>query len=228
MSAFVSLVVSIAIAISCTTSYRHPIWHDAVAAAESYEELPARRGRRRFAAREGTTSLLSMLASSSNRPPLLGEEAVCVGALYFAAPESPGYISPGWAPHPRRTLPSINTLAESLPITLSGPPAPPMRGRHVYRGGRGVGFNVSTWRPETALATKPRVEAPLPAIYESETPVSMANMMMSRHAYRAPSSTPRRSPSAPAPSSPRVHAFRPPSPESESEPHAQHARSVSV
>ncbi|KAJ6470996.1 hypothetical protein C8R45DRAFT_421895 [Mycena sanguinolenta] len=85
-------------------------------------------------------------------------------------------------------LPSVSTLAESLPITLSGPSAPSMRGRHVYCGGRGVGVNV-TWRPEAALATKPRIEAPLPAIHESETPVSMAKMMMSRHTYRAPGST---------------------------------------
>ncbi|KAJ6470999.1 hypothetical protein C8R45DRAFT_421928 [Mycena sanguinolenta] len=118
----------------------------------------------------------------------------------------------------------ITTLAESLPITLNGPPAPPIRGRHVYRGGRGVGFNVSTRRPEAALATKQRVEAPLPAIYEPETPVSMAKMIMSRHTYRAPSPhAPRRSPAAPAPSSPRVHAFRPPSPEEEG-----HGRSASV
>ncbi|KAJ6471002.1 hypothetical protein C8R45DRAFT_1015141 [Mycena sanguinolenta] len=81
---------------------------------------------------------------------------------------------------------SVNTLAEALPITLSGPPAPPMRGRHVYRGGRGVGFNLSTRRPEAALATKPRVEAPLPAIYESETPASMAKMIMSRHVRPLP------------------------------------------
>ncbi|KAF7366987.1 hypothetical protein MSAN_00957500 [Mycena sanguinolenta] len=88
----------------------------------------------------------------------------------------------------RGLLPSLNvtTLAEALPITLNGPPPPPMRGRHVYRGGRGVGFNVSTRRPEAALATRPRVEAPLPAIYESETPVSMAKMIMSRHTYRTP------------------------------------------
>ncbi|KAJ6471015.1 hypothetical protein C8R45DRAFT_1218220 [Mycena sanguinolenta] len=76
---------------------------------------------------------------------------------------------------------SVNTLAEALPITLNGPPAPPMRGRHVYRGGRGAGFNVSTRRPEAALVTRPRVEAPMPVIYQSETPVSMVKMIMSRH-----------------------------------------------
>ncbi|KAJ6471005.1 hypothetical protein C8R45DRAFT_1218214 [Mycena sanguinolenta] len=270
MSAFVSSVVSIAIAISCTTSWSshaHAIWHRAIAAAGCYEECPPFPPSRRFAAREVTISLLSMLASSSsNRPPLLGEElrenerkscsvgqsesTVRVGALYFAVPE---YISQRWAPtssfcsaramfifpahgHPfdphsssfpfsqclsplrlaltllaillkavavvvetqsaapsnelkrsswltvtlsLETLPSINTLAESLPITLSGPPAPPMRGRCVYRGARGVRFDVSTWRPEAALAAKPRVDAP--PIYESETPVSMAKMMMTRH-----------------------------------------------
>jgi hypothetical protein len=109
------------------------------------------------------------------------------------------------------TLPSVNAIAEALPISLNPPPPPAMRGRHVYRGGRGVGFNVR--RPEAALAVRPRIEAPLPAIYESETPVSMAKMIMSRHTYRAPS--PRRAPSASSPSS-----SRPPSPE--------HVRSVSV
>ncbi|KAJ7770324.1 hypothetical protein B0H14DRAFT_3509332 [Mycena olivaceomarginata] len=34
------------------------------------------------------------------------------------------------------TLPT--TIAESLPVTLHPPPAPAMRGRHVYRGGRGI------------------------------------------------------------------------------------------
>jgi hypothetical protein len=36
--------------------------------------------------------------------------------------------------------PLQTTIAESLPVTLHPPPAPVMRGRHVYRGGRGVGF----------------------------------------------------------------------------------------
>ncbi|KAJ6471009.1 hypothetical protein C8R45DRAFT_1104697 [Mycena sanguinolenta] len=57
---------------------------------------------------------------------------------------------------PWETLPSVNTLAESFPITLNGPCAPLMREWHVYRGGRGVGFNLSTSGPEAVLATKPR------------------------------------------------------------------------
>ncbi|KAJ6623760.1 hypothetical protein B0H10DRAFT_2009382 [Mycena sp. CBHHK59/15] len=56
----------------------------------------------------------------------------------------------GW-----ETLPP---LAEKLPITLTPPPPPAMRGRHVYRGGRGVGF--APRRPEPALAARPQVECP--------------------------------------------------------------------
>ncbi|KAJ7862340.1 hypothetical protein B0H14DRAFT_3444717 [Mycena olivaceomarginata] len=50
------------------------------------------------------------------------------------------------------TLPT--TIAESLPITLHPPPAPAMRGRHVYRGGRGVGFfhpSTSNTRTQRAM-----------------------------------------------------------------------------
>ncbi|KAJ7107588.1 hypothetical protein C8R44DRAFT_804811 [Mycena epipterygia] len=54
-------------------------------------------------------------------------------------------------------------------------PAPP-RGR----------ITAAVSRPEPARAARPRIEAPLPAIYESQTPVSMAKMIMSRHTYRAP------------------------------------------
>ncbi|KAJ7770320.1 hypothetical protein B0H14DRAFT_3509328 [Mycena olivaceomarginata] len=36
----------------------------------------------------------------------------------------------------RETLPT--SIAESLPVTLHPPPPPVMRGRHVYRGGRGI------------------------------------------------------------------------------------------
>ncbi|KAJ7862334.1 hypothetical protein B0H14DRAFT_505387 [Mycena olivaceomarginata] len=75
------------------------------------------------------------------------------------------------------TLPT--TIAESLPITLHPPPAPAMRGRHVYRGGRGVGF----FHPSTSNTQTQRtmVEAPHASIYDSQTPVSMAKMIMSRH-----------------------------------------------
>jgi len=43
----------------------------------------------------------------------------------------------------------------------------------------------------------PAFETPLPAIYQSEVPVSMAKMIMSRHNYRRP--TPPRKVSTPAP-----------------------------
>ncbi|KAJ7842581.1 hypothetical protein B0H13DRAFT_2098582 [Mycena leptocephala] len=110
-----------------------------------------------------------------------------------------------------QTLPTLTLELPTLPITLSPPPPPAMRGRHVYRGGRGVGF-ANPRRPEAALSARTMsVEAPLPAIYESQTPVSMAKMIMSRHTYRSPA--PRRAASTSS-------ARRPPSPE--------HARSASV
>ncbi|KAJ7833059.1 hypothetical protein B0H13DRAFT_2111522 [Mycena leptocephala] len=110
-----------------------------------------------------------------------------------------------------QTLPTLTLELPTLPITLSPPPPPAMRGRHVYRGGRGVGF-ANPRRPEQALSARTMsVEAPLPAIYESQTPVSMAKMIMSRHTYRSPA--PRRAASTSS-------ARRPPSPE--------HARSASV
>ncbi|KAJ7219006.1 hypothetical protein B0H12DRAFT_1241485 [Mycena haematopus] len=86
------------------------------------------------------------------------------------------------------TLPSVHTLTEALPMNLSAP-SPALHVRHVSRSGHGVDGIVR--RPEARL--RPRIEAPLPAIYESKTPVSMAKMIMSRHTYRAP--TARRSPS---------------------------------
>ncbi|KAJ7099795.1 hypothetical protein C8R44DRAFT_810339, partial [Mycena epipterygia] len=68
-------------------------------------------------------------------------------------------------------LPPMAPLKDekTAPIEAKAP-APP-RGR--------VAAAVS--RPEPARAARPRVEAPLPAIYESQTPVSMAKMIMSRH-----------------------------------------------
>ncbi|KAF7305594.1 hypothetical protein HMN09_00812600 [Mycena chlorophos] len=77
------------------------------------------------------------------------------------------------------------TLAEALPITLHPPPAPAMRGRYVYRGGRGVGF-VRPSRPEATLAARRAVETPSDALSESQTPASMAKLIMSRHTYRRP------------------------------------------
>jgi hypothetical protein len=82
------------------------------------------------------------------------------------------------------SLPCVHAVAE-VPLA--------MRGR-----------NANVRRPEAALAVRPRIEAPLPAIYESETPVSMAKMIMSRHTHRGP--TPRRSPSMPASRRPAAYA----------------------
>ncbi|KAJ6471011.1 hypothetical protein C8R45DRAFT_422089 [Mycena sanguinolenta] len=76
-----------------------------------------------------------------------------------------GSVSRSW-----ETLPSVNTLAESLPITLSGQPAPPMRGRHVYRGGRDVGFNSVD------------VEARSCAGYEAESGGSVISHLRTRDA----------------------------------------------
>ncbi|CAK5274487.1 unnamed protein product [Mycena citricolor] len=85
---------------------------------------------------------------------------------------------------------AMPTLAEALPITLNPPPPPVMRGGHVYRGGRGVGFAS---RRSGSEASRSRADASMTAVYDSETPVSMAQMIMSRHTYRRPASpSPRR------------------------------------
>ncbi|KAJ7059187.1 hypothetical protein C8F01DRAFT_1301587 [Mycena amicta] len=83
------------------------------------------------------------------------------------------------------TLPPIS-LAEALPITLHPPPPPALRGRYVYRGGRGVGF---VRRPEPGLAAV-GVEASVPVVYESQRPASMAKLIMSRHVRRLLASSP--------------------------------------
>ncbi|KAJ7059190.1 hypothetical protein C8F01DRAFT_274775 [Mycena amicta] len=124
------------------------------------------------------------------------------------------------------TLPPIS-LAEALPITLHPPPPPAMRGRYVYRGGRGVGF---VRRPEPGLAAV-GVEASVP-VYESQRPASMAKLIMSRHTYRRPappspppsssSTTPQRAPSKI--SAPPLVPSRSPSPE---EPSRSRSRSRS-
>ncbi|KAJ7024036.1 hypothetical protein C8F04DRAFT_1132552, partial [Mycena alexandri] len=86
--------------------------------------------------------------------------------------------------------PSTSTPASdaSLPTAAAAcapsPPAqtpPAGRGRPAARAG-------AVRRPEPALSVRARVEAPLPAIYECQTPVSMAKMIMSRHTYRRPTS----------------------------------------
>ncbi|KAJ7604672.1 hypothetical protein DFH06DRAFT_1253796 [Mycena polygramma] len=120
-------------------------------------------------------------------------------------------------------VPAVSASDLTIPIALNAVPPPAMRGRHVYRGGRGVGF--------AAPRARANIEAPLPAIYESQTPVSMAKMIMSRHTYRrptppspAPAPAPKRSASAPSPaSSSSAAGRRPPSPPTEG-----NARSASL
>ncbi|KAJ7654083.1 hypothetical protein DFH06DRAFT_521433 [Mycena polygramma] len=114
-------------------------------------------------------------------------------------------------------VPAVSASDLTIPIALNAVPPPAMRGRHVYRGGRGVGFATPRARAN--------IEAPLPAIYESQTPVSMAKMIMSRHTYRRPTPP---SPPAPAPkrsasASASSPARRPPSPPTEG-----NARSASL
>uniref|UniRef100_A0A0W0FBP3 Uncharacterized protein n=1 Tax=Moniliophthora roreri TaxID=221103 RepID=A0A0W0FBP3_MONRR len=54
----------------------------------------------------------------------------------------------------------------------------------------------------------PSFEQPLPAIYQSQEPISMAKMIMSRHTFRRPGQKmPRRSASAP-PTSSRPQSMR--------------------
>ncbi|KAF5350472.1 hypothetical protein D9756_008629 [Leucocoprinus leucothites] len=61
--------------------------------------------------------------------------------------------------------------------------------------GRGVGF-ASTSQPPAAQSWQPgrrsgpAFEHPLPAMYQSEEPVSMAKMIMSRHTFRKPAQRP--------------------------------------
>ncbi|KAF7327016.1 hypothetical protein MKEN_00276500 [Mycena kentingensis (nom. inval.)] len=103
------------------------------------------------------------------------------------------------------TLPPIS-LADALPITLHPPPPPPIRGRYIYRGGRGVGF---VRRPEPAPVSH-KVEAPLPALYDTQ-PASMAKLIMARHTFRRPASPAAQTPAAPR-RAPSIQSYRPPSP----------------
>ncbi|KAJ6575652.1 hypothetical protein DFH09DRAFT_1361807 [Mycena vulgaris] len=89
------------------------------------------------------------------------------------------------APKPASSWLPLHLSWETLP-----PPPVSSASSHVPRAG-------PVRHPEPALATRPRVEAPLPAIYASPTPVSMAKMIMNRHTYRRPCpSLSRASPSA--------------------------------
>ncbi|KAJ6575630.1 hypothetical protein DFH09DRAFT_1311690 [Mycena vulgaris] len=77
--------------------------------------------------------------------------------------------TPKSAPKPASSWLPLRLSWETLP-----PPPASSASSHVSRAG-------PVRHPEPALATRPRVEAPLPAIYESHTPVSMAKMIMTRH-----------------------------------------------
>ncbi|KAJ7435143.1 hypothetical protein FB451DRAFT_1309914 [Mycena latifolia] len=62
--------------------------------------------------------------------------------------------------------------------TQPQPHAPPRTATPVARAG-------PVRRPEPSLSAL-AVDAPLPALYECQTPASMAKMIMSRHTYRRP------------------------------------------
>ncbi|KAJ6569734.1 hypothetical protein DFH09DRAFT_1313523 [Mycena vulgaris] len=89
-------------------------------------------------------------------------------------------ITPKSAPKPASSWSPLRLSWETLPPPPASSPQP-----HVPRAG-------PVRRPEPALVSRPRAEAPLPAIYESPTPVSMAKMIMNRHTYRRPSPSPSR------------------------------------
>ncbi|KAJ7616503.1 hypothetical protein FB45DRAFT_934361 [Roridomyces roridus] len=105
-----------------------------------------------------------------------------------------------------RWLPWLSRSKEMTTIKAATPrpvtatlPLPTPQGRAPSRAG-------PVRRPEPALAphTQVDVEAPLPALFDCQTPVSMAKIIMSRHTYRRPSPHPSRAPSistSPAPSS---------------------------
>ncbi|KAF5384220.1 hypothetical protein D9615_003457 [Tricholomella constricta] len=63
--------------------------------------------------------------------------------------------------------------------------------------GRGVGMQrkpvesmTQRWQPTRSKRGGPAFETPLPALYQSDMPVSMAKMIMSRHTYRKPTNRP--------------------------------------
>ncbi|KAF9078470.1 hypothetical protein BDP27DRAFT_1309625 [Rhodocollybia butyracea] len=93
----------------------------------------------------------------------------------------------------------------NLPVTLTAPLPP------STLVGRGVGLNGAVLAEQISqpIRSRPTFEQPLPAIYQSKEPVSMAKMIMSRHTFRRPSQSqrisvvPRRSTSLPPASSSR-------------------------
>ncbi|KAF9460381.1 hypothetical protein BDZ94DRAFT_1238466 [Collybia nuda] len=92
--------------------------------------------------------------------------------------------------------------------------------------GRGVGLQdkrreqIQSWQP-TVRRGGPAFESPIPAIYQSEVPVSMAKMIMSRHTYRKPTNRPPARPLLPSTHSNTSRSSTPPpaaSPSSASKP----------
>ncbi|CAK5278301.1 unnamed protein product [Mycena citricolor] len=83
-------------------------------------------------------------------------------------------------------------LSRTLPLAIRPSVAPPMRGQ---RGVRGVGL---ARRPEVPRAL---VDVPLPALFQCQTPASMAKAIMSRHTHRRPSAIPSSSSRRSTPSS---------------------------
>ncbi|KAG7095638.1 hypothetical protein E1B28_006361 [Marasmius oreades] len=112
------------------------------------------------------------------------------------------------------------SLPVSLPITLTTPPNPTIIGRGV--GVKSVTSLIASPPPprlptsnhtrsqkEQAMSFHrrgPTFEQPLPAIYQSQEPLSMAKLIMSRHTLRRPSpkSLKRSSSAPPTPSRPHT------------------------
>ncbi|ESK87987.1 hypothetical protein Moror_10834 [Moniliophthora roreri MCA 2997] len=91
----------------------------------------------------------------------------------------------------------VGVSASVAPVSRTSspppPPPPPPRGP----------INQSQPQPVMSQSRRgPSFEQPLPAIYQSQEPISMAKMIMSRHTFRRPGQKmPRRSASAPPTSS---------------------------
>jgi hypothetical protein len=103
------------------------------------------------------------------------------------------------SPEHRRTWRNILNRwdAVNLPVTLTAPASSAVVGH-------GVGLNGAVLEKPMSppIRSGPTFEQPLPAIYQSKEPLSMAKLIMSRHTFRRPSqsqrvSLPRRS-TAPA------------------------------
>ncbi|KAG6872563.1 hypothetical protein C0995_008836 [Termitomyces sp. Mi166 len=81
----------------------------------------------------------------------------------------------------------------SLPVSLAVP------GNESH--GKGVGMQEKRppqpWQTVRGRRGGPMFETPLPALYQSKEPLSMAKMIMSRHTYRRPSSRPPARPMSP-------------------------------